>query len=443
MHCVFFVQKLERSNSKFQFLGATAFGSFGRRQLTGQKHLSITVTGDTTMKRTNITRCALAAALALGALPTLAMDFTGYFRAGPGLTSGDTSRACYGLGRGSAGMTYRLGNECDLYGEFTLSKGMAKDGIDYRVSLMMNHYTPATEPAAGKGFDQKLQVEQLWAEAKGFDIAPQATFWIGKERGRRSDVHIVDTFFTEMAGVGAGFKGQPAGGGKLGAAFYRTDSNAVKPGNRLNIEYTDVAANTNGKLNFFVTATKGDFAGGKPGTGFTVRHDQSNLFGLGLNNTLWLQYASGSAGLNSNFGDLTAGGKAKSWRIVESFHFQSGALGGQVIALLADETNASGTSTASASLGGRVSYALSRNFKLVTEAGYSEFKPDGGQVAKLTKVTIAPTLAIGPDFWSRPEFRLYVTSAKWNSAAGNVTGQAAFAGKTSGTSFGAQVEWWF
>jgi maltoporin len=50
---------------------------------------------------------------------------------------------------------------------------------------------------------------------------------------------------------------------------------------------------------------------------------------------------------------------------------------------------------------------------------------------------------VGPDFFSRPEFRLYVTTARWNKAAGNVTGQAAFADKTSGTSAGAQLEWWF
>jgi len=54
----------------------------------------------------------------------------------------------------------------------------------------------------------------------------------------------------------------------------------------------------------------------------------------------------------------------------------------------------------------------------------------------------APTLSIDNGFWTRPEFRLCVTSAKWNTAARNVIGQA-FANKTSGTSWGAQVEWWF
>lgn len=379
----------------------------------------------------------LAAAAATG--PAHAVDFSGYFRAGPGLTSANASRACYGLGAGSAGMKYRLGNECDFYGEFQFSQGFAKDGIDYRVSLMVNHYTPATQNNGDKG----LNIEQLWAEARGFDLAPQATFWIGKERGRRADVHIVDTFFVEMLGVGAGMKDQPVGPGKLGVAFYKTDSDAVRPGNRINIEYVDLPVNPDGKLNFFATFTKGDFTGGESGAGLTVRHDQAKLFGTGLSNTLWVQYAQGSAGLNANFGDLTAGSKARSWRIVESFNGQSGPVGGQAIVMLASEKNGAGQKIDSATVGARVSYAVSRNFKLVSELGLSQYKPQDGKTARLTKFTLAPTLSVGPDFWSRPEFRLYATHARWNDAAGNVTGLAAFANKTAGTSYGAQVEWWF
>jgi len=88
----------------------------------------------------------------------------------------------------------------------------------------------------------------------------------------------------------------------------------------------------------------------------------------------------------------------------------------------------------------------------VTEAGYSQKKPEGGATAKLAKLTIAPTLATGPGFWNRPELRVYVTTAKWNAAANaqattlttdNIVGSPAFSGKTTGTSYGAQVEMWF
>lgn len=383
-------------------------------------------------------RIPLALSLLIGSGSALALDWTGYFRAGPGLTTNSTSRACYGLNQGSSGMKYRLGNECDFYGEFQLSQGFKKDGIDYRVTLMTSHYTAATD-TNGDG----LKIEQMYGEAKGFDIAPEATFWIGKERGRRGDVHIVDTYFTEMKGVGAGAKGFNVGPGKLGVAYYKTESDAVHPGHRGNLEWVDIPTNPGGKLNVFATVTKGQFAGGKNGAGLSLRHDQERLFGSNFNNVLWLQYAQGSAGLNSNFGDLTAGSQAKSWRLVESVSWQNGPLGGQALLLLANEKNALGGEIRSSSVGGRASYALSRNFKLVSELGVSQYKPSGAPSARLTKFTIAPTLSVGPDFFSRPEFRLYVTTARWNKAAGNVTGQAAFADKTSGTSAGAQLEWWF
>ncbi|HEX5684405.1 MAG TPA: carbohydrate porin [Ideonella sp.] len=385
------------------------------------------------------TPAAIALALGLGASGAHALDYTGYFRAGPGLTSEDASRACYGLNGGTKGMKYRLGNECDFYGEFQLAQGFSKEGIDTKAVLMVNHYTGATDNSS-----EGLKIEQMWAEAKGFDIAPNATFWIGKERGRRGDVHIVDTFFVEMMGVGAGMKGLPAGTGKFGVAFYKTDSDAAHPGNRFNAEWVDVAANANGKINLFATITKGDFEDGKSGAGLTLRHDQTDLFGMaGLNNVLFVQATQGSAALNMNFGDLTAGSKAKGWRIVESVNWQRGVFGGQAMLLGASETDGAGVRTTSLSAGGRMSYAFTKNFKLVTEAGYSQYKTEGSPTAKLAKLTIAPTLATGPEFWSRPEFRLYVTTAKWNAPAGNVTGQAAFADKTNGTSYGAQVEWWF
>ncbi|MCD2345060.1 carbohydrate porin, partial [Ideonella azotifigens] len=196
--------------------------------------------------------------------------------------------------------------------------------------------------------------------------------------------------------------------------------------------------------NFYATATQGQFNGGTKGAGLTARVDQDNLFGTGLKSVAWLQYAQGSTSLNANFGHLDWGQDSKNWRIVESVNWQKGAFGGQAIVLFASEKDNTGLKTNSASVGGRMSYAITKNFKMVGELGYSQYKvDDGSDTAHLTKLTIAPTLSTGPDFWNRPELRLYATFAKWNKAAGNVTGQTAFDDKTSGNSFGAQIEWWF
>src|SRR5689334_711610 len=88
-------------------------------------------------------RVAVATSLAAVAWPASAVDWGGYFRAGPGASKKDTSRACYGMA--GPGLKYRLGNECDIYGEFILSQGMKADGVDYKAALMTNLYNPQTD----------------------------------------------------------------------------------------------------------------------------------------------------------------------------------------------------------------------------------------------------------------------------------------------------------
>ena len=390
-------------------------------------------------------RLTAALALLASAGAAQALDYSGYFRGGPGLTSKNTARACYHLNEGAGngiahGLNYRLGNECDIYGEFQLDQKYKTDGVDYSGTIMVNHYSNSTDNN-GSG----LNFEQLYAEASGLDVLPEASFWIGKRRGRRGDVHIVDWFFTDMKGVGAGVGGIGLGSGKLGVAWYKTDgdASATKPGNRFNVELLGVDSNPGGKANFFGTVTQGDFTGGTSGFGLSLRHDQAKLAGTPISNTLWLQMATGSTSLESNFGDLTRKQSAKSFRIVESINWQVGRFGGQALALYGTSQDNAGKKTTATTLGGRVSYGVTKNFKMVAEAGTSQYKTDGLATARLNKVTIAPTLSINSDFWSRPELRLYVTSARWNSAAGNVTGVANLANKTSGTSAGAHVEWWF
>jgi len=397
----------------------------------------------------------IAAAMGLlGATSAQAVDWGGYFRTGPGATKKDDARACYGLS--GAGMKYRLGNECDFYGEFLLSQGFKTDGVDYKAALMTNLYHGGTDSDP-----ERVGINQMYVEGKGFDIAPDTNFWIGKRFYGRADVHITDTFFINLSGVGAGADGIAVGPGKLAVAFFRNDSgdllqgtpapaNAVdeRPGSRFNLDYSEIPVNAGGKLRLVGTFVRGDFEGGKSGFGLSAQHNQDNAFGLGGTNILWVQYAQGSAGLNGGFGTLNASTANKSYRIVESPGWQVGPFGGQgQLMFQQDKVEQLGGGTVkvnSVSVGGRGSYALTKNFKLVAEAAYVQKKPEGSETQKLAKFTFAPTLATGPGFWNRPELRLYVTTAKWNAAAnvaeGNIVGRP---DKTRQTSYGAQAEIWF
>ena len=386
---------------------------------------------------------AVASALTCGS--AFALESNGYFRAGPGATKKDAARACYGLQ--GPGLKYRLGNECDFYGEFFFSEKFNLEGVETKVQFTPNLWNGGTDSN-----DAKLGLAEMFVEGTGFDVAPEAKFWIGKRYYARADVHIVDTFFTQQDGVGAGVKDIGMGPGKFAVAYFRDDDGdddtaGNQPGNRLSAEFYDVAANPGGKLRFVGTLTDGTYTGGKNGVALTVQHTQDNLFGLGGNNNLWVQYAQGSAGLNTGFGNLGAGSSTKGWRIVDGFTWQVGRFGGQAMALWQQDRDDGGNKSNSISVGGRASYAFTKHFKLVSDLGYSQKKPDGGDTQKLTKFTLAPTLSTGSGFWARPELRLYVTTAKWNDAAnaaaglGGVTGIGD--GRTKGTSYGAQVEiWW-
>lgn len=411
------------------------------------------------MKDKRFALLPIAAALKLTALSAAALlstsasavDWGGYFRSGPGGSSKDTSRACYGLS--GPGLKYRLGNECDFYGEFALSQGAKVEGVDYKATLMTNLFNPQTDTGTAS-----LGINQMYVEGKGYDIAPNTNFWVGKRFHGRADVHIVDTFFTNLSGVGAGAD-ISVGIGTLGVSYFHTDVNANNSGNRFNFDLGGVEVNPRGKLRVLATLTQAEFNGGKSGAALTLQHNQ-DIRRIGAvqkqdvieeldegGNTFWLQFAQGSAGLNGNFGDLTAGSDVKSFRAVESLSWQSGRLGGQAMAMYQQDKSTVGGKVNSTSLGGRGSYAFTRNFKLIGELGLSQKKPEASASQKLTKFTVAPTLSAGPGFWNRPELRLYVTTAKWNDAANAAAGPTGLTGasngKTSGTSYGAQVEVWF
>jgi maltoporin len=401
---------------------------------------------------------AAAAMLGLASGGAFAVDFDGYFRAGPGATKKDAARACYNLG--ISGGHYRLGNECDFYGEFGLAQTGTVDGVNYKAKVMFNEYNPGTDVGGSSS-----SFEQMYVEGSGFDISPGTNFWIGKRFYGRQDVHILDTFFVRMDGVGVGAdKIEIGGGAKLGVAYFSSDSfrgfgdpgtgASTNPGNRINVDVTEIAVNPGGKLRVTGTFTQGHYdnpVNGKGTTGFglSVQHQQE-LNGLGGANTAWLQYAQGSAGLDGNFGTANAESSVKKWRAVESLTWQVGPLGGQAVVLYGQHDADLINNTAKFkefSIGGRGSYAVTKNFKLVAEAGYMEKKPDGSPTQKLAKFTFAPTLSTGPAFFSRPELRLYVTTAKWNDAANAASGIGGLTGlgdgKTRGTSYGAQAEIWF
>ena len=386
---------------------------------------------------------AVAVAAALCAASAHADDgtfeFHGYSRGGPVLSTSDGIKGRFQLGGDTQG--YRLGNEGDNGIEIDLSKTFKTDGANYKIE-----YMPAKWNSGNVG------TEQAFVEISGMGFAPEAKFWVGQRRLRIQDVHIVDYFLLNYGdNQGAGVTDIPIGGAKLGLGVFTGDKfdTAAPTGvnaTRFNADISEIGINPGGKLRVLLTGVNGSgLANSTTGSGISVSHNQSDFLVKGMSNALFLQTSTGHARIDGEFLNIdgVAGGQKVS-RIADSLGWQLGAFGGQtMMSYQINKDDVTGIETKDTSIGGRISYAFSKNFKLLVDAATTT-RTGNGPDQRLDKLTIAPTLSVGPDFYARPELRFYVTMANWNdaAAAANATSFGA-GGKTSRTVAGIQYEiWW-
>jgi len=411
---------------------------------------------------------SLALVLACGSTFAAERDvegFHGYVRAGVGNSNHGGSQSCYGLG--GVSMTYRLGNECDSFTELGYTKEVAK--ADNGVSFVATVWATAYKNSSDFG-DADLELTKAYVEARNLPFLKGGTAWAGKRHYLRPDIHILDLQYINMNGTGAGIDRFPLGPGKISYAFFKdNDLNNTDPvtgrvtdstsATRQNILYEDLPVNTNGTMDFAasIITAEGQDKTTHDGWQLSMFHHQKNLPGNGTNK-FGLQYGVGpGTGIGGACcsrmgpsGSTLLGSDYTRVRVFDEVFLQpTRDFGVSLVALYQRDKNGANGSTTWATIGGRPSYAFTDNFKLQGELGVSTLKSDSTPgTARLTKLTIAPTIALSRDFWSRPELRLFATYGKWNDAAipalnaFNNSG-AVYGNDTSGFSYGVQLEaWW-
>jgi maltoporin len=386
-----------------------------------------------------------------------AVELHGYLRTAFGGNSQGGSQVCYGV----PGMDYkfRLGNECDTYGELEFRETVYKDdrGVEFKFYAMLAFYRPGdlSDTAA---YENKLRLPNLWFEAKNVPFLRGASAWVGTRYYRRHDVHSLDFFYWNPSGLGAGFEDIGIGFGKLALAVFRTPTdNLLRVTWRPDIRIYAIPVNRDGTLEVgvdlgYVSDQPASEAPGrmKVGPWFTVEHVQAKL--LGGSTKLAVQYAigplAGMGGVDNNGGiNPDATSNSTQLRVVEQFQFQPTRQVSGVVVLIFQSKNrvgekpgAPGDSSTSFGVELRPGYHFNDYFKLQADLGYESYKPKapGSDSRGVFKATLAPTLVAAGDFWSRPEMRLFATWAGWTGTA-----VAPFGTDTSGLSFGAQVEGWW
>jgi maltoporin len=438
---------------------------------------------------TNKTKLFAALAVAFASQAAVAgVDFNGYLRSGSGTSSENGVVTCFRLnGAGPEGAPAlvggagRLGNECDTYGELAFGTQMGEaEGTKFGIRTLL-----AFGAQQNTDYEQTVPAfREAYGTATGFGkgALAKSTVWAGKRYYNRKDVHIVDYFWLEVAGPGAGIENVDLGFGKFSYALMRTGTSKFenlgtvntqtigratfidKTGDqKVNHDFRLEGINLGkaGSLGFGVNLIRSNNSDAEKGmnlNGWSGWASQSMVIGA-VQNSVTFRMARDSGTLNGNgwwWSSATNGNDHKAWSLIDSANFEFGDhWNGQAYVSYTVETvpgwGLKDGKTFSAVV--RPVYHFNDLYSVAFELGRAQTKNawTGNETNSLNKFTIAPQLSMGSGFFARPVLRAYYTHASWNKkgAASACTGRDCavsvdgFANATSGNSLGVQMEaWW-
>lgn len=396
----------------------------------------------------------IASLCLLAPLSASALEFAGYLRSGVGNSLNGGKQSCFKLPGAEA--KYRLGNECEQYAELELRQDVYSfdDGSVLSVDGMASLYNQYDRQLTFQGDNGSARLPQLYAQWSNLPGLNGGSLWAGRRYYKRNDIHISDFYYWNQSATGAGIEDVLIGGLKYSYALSRKD-NLYQENYVTRHDFNVAGFNTNpgGELELGLSyLDKPERTDAHSGWAITAQHVQSEF--LGGKNKFAVQYGEGSGTGLGYTGDFRLDNSSKRYRIVEFFDWQvTPRFGGQVEAVYQNYFRPDGGNQEWLSLGVRPTYAISEQFKLVTELGHDQVKAADG-TRKLSKFTFAPTWSPkGPGFWTRPEVRLYYTYASWNAAAQRAANEfdagsalsdsGAFGSARHGSNAGLQVEYWW
>ncbi|HDG1680532.1 TPA: maltoporin [Kluyvera ascorbata] len=442
---------------------------------------------------------AVAVAAGIMSVQAMAVDFHGYARSGIGWTGSGGEQKCFQAT--GAQSKYRLGNECETYAEIKLGQEVWKEGdksfyFDTNVaySVAQQNDWEATDPAFREANVQgKNLIEWL----------PGSTIWAGKRFYQRHDVHMIDFYYWDISGPGAGIENIDLGFGKLSLAATRSqeaggsytfssqniyDTSKDTANDVFDVRLAGLQTNPDGVLELGVdygrANTTDDYrladGASKDGWMFTAEHTQSMLKGY---NKFVVQYATdamttqgkgipqGSYGATysvtddatdttTHYVDSNINNNGKMWRLLDHGAISvTDNIDLMYVGMFQKTDMDNNLGTDWWTVGIRPMYKWTPIMSTLLEVGYDNVKSQQtGDRNSQYKITLAQQWQAGDSIWSRPAIRVFATYAKWDEnwgyikdgdktlryAASNNSGISTNSrGDSDEWSFGAQMEiWW-
>ncbi|MEZ8821235.1 carbohydrate porin [Vibrio sp. 10N.222.54.A1] len=448
------------------------------------------------MKKVSLIAAAVASTLMAGSAFAAEVDFHGYMRAGFGMNADGGSQYCYGNGGPTTfgHAVGRLGDECDNYAELSLGVNKiweSSDGDAFNIHTLMAFGTYENGGLDGRGNSfqsigtdpddpwsgERASFREAWAD---YTMANGMSIWAGERYYGRKDVHIMDMYYVNNSGAGAGVENIDLGFAKLHAAVVQhkwkaplltaddpsTPEDERQPlegtqvystANSIDLRLTGIETNDKGSMEFILMAADpshtdvqsdaidggignaGDYGLDKAGFFLTAEHTQGHSMGFNkaviqyaTEGYAWAGFVGNHAGDSYNM-ELGQEGRESlrliDWGVIEAEKWNLGY--SFVYAQLLDDGNGNSDGKAM-SVVLRPGYKWSETMSTILELGYHQDEYPWADKEDLTKVTIAQQWQAGSNFWARPAIRVFASSYSGDKAVDN-----------NDLMFGAQVEaWW-
>ena len=404
-----------------------------------------------------------AVALALSSVAASAVDFHGYARAGAQASTQGGEVYC--LGNGNKGhMVGRLGDECDTYAELTLNQEVYnKANNKWTVNTLVAYgTTEGTRDLQGNSWQgvggdgpwngQRLSIRELWT---GYQTDAGYQIWAGKRFYQRKDIHLLDLYYLNNSGYGAGIEGIDVGMGNLAFAVTKWVNDETGDYNRnvykLDARWNGIPVGPLGTLDVAViyglpfiseqqeANAAGNARANRANSGALVTLDLNtavNSDSVNLMNHFVVQYGTngfGYIGQNGNHAgdnytpDLDdTGVRVIDWGTLDAGNFGLGYSfiwahvnsGDDHIATPFGQPGYTWTTARSGweySVVLRPEYKWTEFTRTTLELGYSAQKTNGNvadvkyEDPDVYKVTLAQQFTPGKGFWTRPAIRFYVS----------------------------------
>ena len=391
-------------------------------------------------------------------------EFHGYARSGYAINErGGPQTAFQATGALSK---YRLGNEAETYSELVFVNNWLNPERDTSKAWFKTEAMVMAKTLNLQTYDPSSEFKLREAFVQGGNLFPgrfeKAKFWAGNRYYMRQDIHITDFWYTDPSGYGGGVEDVPLGNALASLAYIGstqpsspnvTTGNVAKstvdarvmglkaPGGEINVWYDYAFAKSGRMTSEGVTLPSAD------GHAIGLQHKRTEFFG-GYH-TITFQLGTGAA---SNL-VATAQTPTQNWRHAKTYLFSDHSLiqpnnKFAIMPIFVAAWHHTGDPGSGykrwISTGARPVWFFNKHASLAFEAGFDNVDdPLGRYEGWLRKFTIAPQIGAGPEFFSRPVVRLFVTYANWSDSLRGFVGGNAYIGRKQGLSAGLQMEaWW-